>query len=62
METAETKPKYGSGVLHKPARPMEVYISEDGCMYLCDKPIDPNKPLDEQACWKCKDLAFTRID
>jgi len=39
---------------------MEVYVDDDGVMYLCDKDIDPNKPLKDQACWTCDKVLFTR--
>ena len=58
--TEQEKPKMGEGILHPGARPMNVYVGEDGCMYLCDTDIDPDKPLKDQACWSCDKVIFTR--
>ncbi len=60
MEAKEEKPRFGHGVYHPGGRPMKVYVDDDGIMYLCDKDIDPNKPLKEQACWTCDKVLFTR--
>lgn len=60
MEAKKKKPKVGKGVYHPGARPMQVYVDDDGVMYLCDKDIDPNKPLKEQACWTCDTVQFMR--
>lgn len=60
IEQNQEKPKMGKGVLHESARPMKVYIGDDGIMYLCDKDIDPDKPLKGQACWTCDQVLFTR--
>lgn len=64
METKqkEKKTKYGHGVYHPGARPMQVFLDKDGCMWLCDKGVDPNKSFEKQDCWRCKDIAFTRND
>lgn len=63
METQnEEKPTLGEGVYHPGARPMQVFLDKEGCMWLCDKNIDPKKGFEEQGCWRCKDLAFTRND
>ena len=59
-EKKKEKPVLGAGVYHPGARPMEVYVDDDGIMYLCDKDIDPNKPLKDQACWTCDKVLFTR--
>lgn len=56
------KPAVGSGVLHPGARPMQVLMDDDGCMWLCDKGVDPKKGFEAQGCWRCKDLQFTRND
>ena len=61
-EKKEKKPILGHGIFHPGARPMQVYIAEDGCWWLCDKGIDPKKNFEKQGCWRCKDLAFTRND
>ena len=58
----ETKPSVGSGILHPGARPMQVFKDEDGCLWLCDKAVDPAKGFQQQGCWRCRDLAFTRND
>ncbi len=50
----------GEGIVHEGARPMKVYVDDDGIMYLCDKDIDPSRPLKEQACWTCDKVLFTR--
>jgi len=63
MQTEESKkPVLGSGILHNGARPMEVLLDKDGCMWLCDKGVDPAKSFEEQGCWRCKDVQFTRND
>lgn len=63
METGKhEKPVVGSGVLHPGARPLQVYLDEEGCMWLCDKGIDPRKGFEQQGCWRCRDLQFTRND
>ena len=59
-ENQQEKPKLGEGPVHESARPMKVFVGDDGYMYLCDKDIDPNKPLREQACWSCDEVLFTR--
>lgn len=56
------KAKLGEGIYHPGARPMKVFLDEDGCMWLCDKDVDASKGFDQQGCWRCKDLAFTRND
>ena len=53
-------PSVGEGVLHESARPMKIYVDDNGVMYLCDKDIDPNKSLKAQACWTCDQVLFTR--
>jgi hypothetical protein len=60
MESEEKKPKLGKGIYHPSARPMKVFVDDEGVMYLCDKDIDPDKPLKEQACWTCDMVQFTR--
>jgi streptogramin lyase len=52
----------GKGILHPGARPMEVFLDEDGCLWLCDKGVDSERSFEEQGCWRCKDLQFTRND
>ena len=59
-EKKEEKPALGEGVVHPGARPMKVYVADDGIMYLCDKDINPQKPLKDQACWTCDQVLFTR--
>ncbi len=56
----EQKSAQGEGIFHPGGRPMQVFLDKDGCMWLCDKNIDPTKKFEEQGCWRCKDLAFTR--
>jgi len=58
----EEKSKLGRGVYHPGARPMQVFLDKEGCMWLCDKGIDLKKGFEQQGCWRCKDLAFTRND
>ncbi len=60
MEEAKEKPKLGEGLMHPSARPMKVYVDDNGVMYLCDKDINPDRPLREQACWTCDQVLFTR--
>ena len=60
METKQEEVKLGKGVHHPGVRPMKVYVDDDGVMYLCDADIDPSKPLNEQACWTCDQVQFTR--
>ena len=57
---AKKEEKLGNGIYHSGARAMKVYVDDDGIMYLCDKDIDPNQPLKEQACWTCDKVLFTR--
>ena len=59
-EQKQEKPQMGEGVFHESARPMKVYIGDDGIMYLCDKEIDPDKSLKSQACWTCDQVLFNR--
>ena len=56
----KTKPELGKGIFHPSARPMKVYVDDDGIMYLCDEDIDPERPLKEQACWTCDKVQFMR--
>lgn len=60
METKQEEANLGEGIYHPSARPMKVYVDDDGIMYLCDTDIDPSKPLKEQACWTCDQVQFTR--
>ena len=52
----------GEGIFHPGARPMEVLVDEEGCLWLCDKGVDSERRFEEQGCWRCKDLQFTRND
>ena len=47
---------------HKAARPMKVVVDEGGYTWLCDVKVDESGNLQEQGCWNCKDVAFTRND
>lgn len=47
---------------HKAARPMKVVVAEGGCTWLCDAGVDESKDLEEQGCWRCADVPFTRSD
>ena len=47
---------------HKAARPMKVVKADDGCTWLCDADVDEAGNLEEQGCWRCADVAFTRSD
>ncbi|MBD3169774.1 MAG: hypothetical protein GF307_09855 [candidate division Zixibacteria bacterium] len=58
----EKERKMGDGILHPGARPMKVFLDNEGCMWLCDKDIDPDKGFENQGCWRCKDVTFTRND
>ena len=42
--------------------PMEILFDKDACMWLCDKGVDPEKAFEEQNCWRCRDIQFTRND
>ncbi len=61
-EEGQTMQKLGKGVYHPGARPMKVFVDDGGCWWLCDKGIDPSKGFEQQGCWRCEDLAFTRND
>lgn len=52
----------GQGIFHPGARPMQVFKDSDGCLWLCDKGVDPELNFEKQGCWRCRDLAFTRND
>lgn len=60
MENEKEKKTVGEGVYHPSARPMKVYVDDNGIMYLCDKDIDPDKPLADQACWTLDMVQFSR--
>lgn len=60
METEEKKTVLGKGIVHPSARPMKVFVDDDGIMYLCDTDINPSLPLKDQACWTCDQVLFTR--
>jgi hypothetical protein len=60
MEGETKKKKLGDGVLNPGARPMMVYVDDNGVMYLCDRDVDLSKPLKDQACWTCDMVQFTR--
>jgi len=63
MKAEESKkPALGQGVYHPGARPMKVFRDTEGCLWLCDKGIDPSGSFADQGCWRCRDLAFTRND
>jgi len=47
---------------HKAARPMKVVVADNGCTWLCDTGVDESKDLEEQGCWRCADVPFTRND
>jgi hypothetical protein len=47
---------------HKAARPMKVVVDPNGCIWLCDADVDEGGDLENQGCWNCKDVAFTRND
>jgi hypothetical protein len=58
----ENAPFLGNGIHHPSARPMKVFVDKDGCWWLCDKPVDPDRSFETQNCWRCSDMAFTRND
>jgi hypothetical protein len=62
MENTQQRNRLGEGIYHPSARPMQVIVDKEGCLWICDKPVNPEKPYKEQACWKCSDMAFTRND
>lgn len=47
---------------HHAARPMKVVFDREGSPWLCDKAADEKTDLENQGCWRCGDLAFTRND
>jgi len=53
---------FGKGIKHPGARPMKVFVDEDGCWWLCDKDTNTEKPFNVQNCWRCQDIPFTRND
>jgi len=60
LKKDEKQQALGHGIVHPSARPMKVYV-EDGIMYLCDKELEPDKSLKNQAyCWTCDKVLFTR--
>jgi len=61
-EQNQEKPVVGHGVYHPGARPMQVFRDNDGCLWLCDKGVNPVAGFEQQGCWRCRDLAFTRND
>ena len=48
--------------MHSAARPMKVVTDTDGCTWLCDRDVDENGDLEEQGCWRCSEVPFTRND
>jgi len=48
--------------LHHAARPMEVVTDADGNSWICDAGVEPNAVGTGEQCWRCDELAFTRID
>ncbi len=62
MEAEKKEKKLGKGVRHDSARPMQCYMDPEGVLWLCDKPIDPAKPMKDQACWRSDEVYFTRVN
>jgi hypothetical protein len=56
------KPVLGQGIYHPGGRPMMVFRDKEGCLWLCDSDVDTKKSFEDQGCWRCRDLAFTRND
>ena len=48
--------------LHNAARPMKVVVDGDGCTWLCDASAHEDRNLQEQGCWRCAEVPFTRND
>jgi len=48
--------------VHKPARPMKVLVDKEGCSWICDDGVDPEGNLEDQGCWRCSEVPFTRND
>ncbi|MFH2035242.1 MAG: hypothetical protein ABIJ45_02470 [Candidatus Zixiibacteriota bacterium] len=42
------------------ARPMKVFIDDEGYEWLCDKNIDPNGSFEGQGCWRTDQIVFDR--
>ena len=47
---------------HQPARPMKVVVAADGDTWLCDATVDETRDLEDQGCWRCAEVPFTRDD
>lgn len=62
MDAKNGDTDYEGTVPHKAARPMKVVEDEDGRRWLCDADVDESEDLQNQGCWRCEDLAFTRDD
>lgn len=42
------------------ARPMKVFVDNNGIEWICDKSVDPNKSFAGQGCWRTDHMAFDR--
>ena len=54
--------KLGEAVVREGARSMKVVRDESGEPWICGKDVDETGSLEDQGCWRCRDLAFTAND
>lgn len=62
MDVRNGETLYVGREAHHAARPMKVVVATDGCTWLCDAGVDEARNLEEQGCWRCAELPFTRND
>ena len=62
MEVTSGDTLYVGKEPHAAARPMKVVVTADGCTWLCDADVDESRDLNEQGCWRCAEVPFTRND
>jgi hypothetical protein len=43
---------------HAPARPIKYVKDKDGCGWLCDDNVNPERDLRIQGCWRCDEMVF----
>jgi hypothetical protein len=47
---------------HRAARPMKIVTDDQGEAWICDAHVIPNRDLETQGCWNCREVSFTRND
>lgn len=62
MEPTIRLKRYGEGVVMPNAPSFKVVRDRHGEPWLCDSKVDPERDLQAQGCWRCRDLAFTASD